>query len=261
MKRLRHADLLAAVALVSAGAVAVEYAPFAAVRVVFVLPMLLLLPGYAVTAAAFGPQMPEPVHRHALSLGLSLSVSIVGALALNLTRYGLRDRSWTLFIVAVVWVGCTIAAVRRRSVAPPPSRRYGRFGVRGRDALVVLLATVIMVGALLFAARPLPAKNIQGYTSLSMVRSTPKGTRVAVEVASDELESDTYRLELRIGRRLVYVAPRIALAPGGRWRHTVAIAASPVRRPTEIVASLFKARRGPSSYREARLWLRPPASG
>jgi uncharacterized membrane protein len=229
--------------------------------------MLFVLPGYALTAAAFGRHTPEPTQRCALTVGLSLAVSILGALALNLTSYGLRDRSWSVFVVALVWTACAVAA-RQRSAGPPlapDSDSRPRFHLRALDLLLVFVATGLTIAALTLAVTPLPAKNVQGYTALSMVRQQPPldrsgPTRVAIEVVSNELEPTTYHLEVRSGSTLVFARSHLELSPGQRWRASVVIASTPPVQATQIVANLLRTDHATSRYRTVRVWLSPSGS-
>jgi uncharacterized membrane protein len=264
MKPARNADLLVTVALAGVSALGVELAAYEVLRLLFALPMVFALPGYAVVAASFGRQMPEPVQRAALTLGLSLAIAMLGALVLDLTS-GLTALSWSVLIVVVVWASCALAIGRRRSdpqlldhAAPRPTSPWR---VRRRDALLMLLALDVAVGALFFAGTPLPAENVQGFTSLSMLPVPARAMQFAVEVTSAEQGRTRYSLEVRYDSKVVVVAPRIVLEPGQRWQRAVVLAASPPDSATAVEATLLRTGHGTTPYRTARLWLGPPGSG
>lgn len=258
MRLPRHADLVGALALAGAGAVTVEHVASSSVRLAFVLPMLFVLPGYTLVAAFFGLQEPEPALRAALTLGLSLTVSVLGALALNLSSYGLRAHAWSLLIVCVVVVACAVAALRRMQSQTAASKSAPRrIRMRSRDVILVVLALGVAVGALVFASTPLPAKNVQGFTALSMLPSSRGKPHVDVEIVSAELRSANYRLEVRVGAHRIFVAPRIELAPGADWRRMVVVATSPLRRAVIVDATLTRTDHGEKRYRTVRVYLRP----
>jgi hypothetical protein len=259
MNRPRNADLLVIAALAGLGALVVEFVPYTGLRLVFALPMVFVLPGYGLVAAAFGRQMPEPVQRAALTLGLSLAVSILGALALNLTS-GLTTGSWIVLIFVVVGATCAVAVERRRpdrQLFAKPEHAPSKWRVRPYEVWLILLALAITVSALVFASTPLPAKNVQGYTSLSMLPDPPRTTQVVLQVKSAELGDTAYSLELRYDSQLVYAAPRIVLQPGQRWRRAVVVAPSLPQNPTAVEATLLRLGSGTSPYRMVRVWLKP----
>jgi uncharacterized membrane protein len=263
MNRPRNADLLVAAVLAAVGALVVELVPYTGLRLVFALPMVFALPGYGLVAAAFGRQMPEPVQRAALTLGLSLAVSILGALVLDLTS-GLTAGSWTALIFVVVGATCAVAVERRRSdrhLLAEPRHARSKWRVRPYEVWLILLAVVITVSALVFAATPLPAKNVQGYTSLSMLQDPPRTTQVMLQVKSAELRDTAYSLELRYDSMLVYAARRIVLQPGQRWQRAVVVAPSLPQNSTAVEATLVRLGSGTSPYRTVRVWLGPMGSG
>ena len=83
MRLGRHRDLeLVAIAAVLCALLAVAV-PVEAISILAAAPLVLLLPGYAITAAAFGPrQLPAP-QLIALSIGNSLAALVLGSLFLN----------------------------------------------------------------------------------------------------------------------------------------------------------------------------------
>ena len=70
---------------------------------------------------------------------------------------------------------------------------------------------------------PLPAKNVQGYTALSIVQTsadTPPAVRV--EVTSEEQQTRVYRIAVTSESKVVY-ADNIELVPGQNWSVTVRV--------------------------------------
>lgn len=76
------------------------------VRGILALPLALIVPGYAVCVAVSPRRLPDPVEAGALSLGLSLVITILGGLLLNLTPWGISTRGEALYLWAV-----TLAAI------------------------------------------------------------------------------------------------------------------------------------------------------
>jgi uncharacterized membrane protein len=248
---VRNRDLLIAVALAAAGGAVVVYAEPVALRVVVSMPLLLVLPGYAVAAAIFGTARLGRARRLLLSVGLSLVTAILLALVLYLTPYDLSSRTWSIALVAVVLAASGIAAVRRGR--GPEDRAPGRTSLRLprlrlRDALLLLAAAAVASGAVAFARTPLPAKHAQGYTALWLLPGDRRAVRVGI--TSGELHATAYRLRLRLGTRLAYERS-VSLEPGQRWERIVHLPRSAVA-GTPVTANLFRAG-SPQVYRRVRV--------
>jgi uncharacterized membrane protein len=273
MNSYRSLVIAAATALLCA--VVVLYVPLEGARLAGALPLCLLLPGYAVTVAAFGRRAVKRPQLLLLSIGMSLATLAIGSLILNYVPGGLRATSWAALLVLVVLGGCTIATLRR----PPPADKSIR-SLRPRVGPVnrtVLLGTVVaavwitlvVVNALAMSWAPLPANNAIGYTQLWMLPSGgAKGNRIRIGVVSQEQHRVAYSLKVQFGRRQAplsdRVSSRLVLKPGQervlhlRVRHLPQGSAIPVtamlfrrgdwntvyRRVTGHVGAAMKSRQG-----------------
>lgn len=113
-------DLTATVVLAVVGALAVVAVGPSPVSLVLALPLLLLLPGYAVVSALFPDNGPESVGNTArLGLSVALSVAITPALAFasNYT-IGIYPRPIVVGIAVITVSLCFIAAGRRADLEP-----------------------------------------------------------------------------------------------------------------------------------------------
>lgn len=84
------------------------------VNIVFGVLLALVLPGYALSAAAFRMRSVRTAERAALTLGLSLSVAILGGLVLDALPSGLETDTW-LFLLGGVTVTASVIALWRRT--------------------------------------------------------------------------------------------------------------------------------------------------
>ena len=259
MKLKRNADLIATAALAGGGALVIEHAPYAHVRLAFALLLLFVLPGYGITKALFAERRQSLSHLCLLSIGLSLSVSILTALVLSLATNGLQTGSWLTVIVATVLGACWVAFRRRQSLEPEsrsrtaPHRKSAR--VRARDVMLLVIASVIIVGAVAFARTPLPAKNVQGYTALSIIQgSAASPPTVRVSIASEELQAQLYRIELRTETKVTYVN-RIGLVPGQKWSATVRVPSPPPGQQSLVEAALYRNNQPDTRYRSVHVWV------
>ena len=91
-------------------------------RIIFGVPVVLFIPGYALIAALFpGAKDIDGMERVALSFGLSIAVVPLTGLALNYTPWGIRlDPIVTC--ISLLTIGLCLAAQYRRALLPPEER-------------------------------------------------------------------------------------------------------------------------------------------
>lgn len=245
----RNGDLIAAAVVAAVAAEVVALVSNVAVRTAFALPLLFVTPGYCLTVAVFGRQRLDGARRAVLTLAMSLSLAILGALVLDLLPFGLQATSWTILLAAVTWIAGAAAAVRR---GVQPQRGWTRPRLRPVDAALLIAATLIAAGTVAFARTPLPAKNVQGYTALWMqpMPATTQAVRVGIE--SGELETVPYRLDLRVGSSVLY-RRLITLEPGQRWEQVVRVRPLQVAADSPVQARLYREDEGPEVYRLVKL--------
>jgi uncharacterized membrane protein len=91
-------------------------------RVLFGIPMILFIPGYALIAALFpGALDIDGIERTALSFGLSIAVVPLTALALNYTPWGIRLDP-VVISLSILTIGLCLTAQYRRARLLPEER-------------------------------------------------------------------------------------------------------------------------------------------
>ncbi len=99
-------------------------------RVLAGVPLVLVLPGYALTAFGLPARSPRgfsPVLWRGLwRVGLSLAVAVLGGLVLNLTPAGLTRVSWAILLAGVTILALAVTAWLRNSSPRHSSPRSGR---------------------------------------------------------------------------------------------------------------------------------------
>jgi hypothetical protein len=218
--------------------------PITAVRAIFAVPLCLVLPGYALTSAAFARRSVTRAHMLMLTVAMSLSILAIGSLVLQLVPGGLRTASWTVLLLFVVIGGSAIAARRRRPVA---DRRWPDLPPRPRllEAALLVIAGLGTAAAFALAKTPLPARNVIGYTQLWMLRAgSASQPGVHIGVASAETGSIAYRLELVAEpdhAPIQAVASfQFALRPGQQFERVVPIATFAPSGSQRVVAHLYR---------------------
>ena len=174
--------------------------------------LVLVLPGYALTAAQFGPQEIRRSERVLLSLALSVVATILAALLLQLVGVRLKTAPW-LGLLALVAVGGAVVGEARGHARALARRRL----VVGRAQLALLAGALVLLGgagALGFSALPAP-KGTQGATFLWIL---PHGSNaVSVGVIGDDTRRHSVTVAVSVAG-----APRqrfgpFSIAPGARW--------------------------------------------
>lgn len=244
----RNTLLCAALAALCAGVVT-SPAPMP-VRVVFGVPFVLVLPGYAVSSALFTRGRLERANLLLLSIALSLSIVVIGALGLNLLPFGLTATTWTGLLFGTTVLAALSALFRMPRRADHESRPLRRLSLP--QAWLLVTALGITAAAIAFARTPLPARGVHGYTVL-WILPRPSGSRtIEIGIESSELRQTSYLLRLRVGDSKP-LKRRLTLAPGSRW--SMRFRVDPTIR--QVDARLFRSESPKRVYRRVRLLIGP----
>jgi uncharacterized membrane protein len=225
------------------------------VRVAAVLPLLLILPGYALAAALFLPGEISRELRAVLSVAFSVAASVLGGLVVQLV-IGLDRPVWGSLLVLVT-VLAAAQALRRRDRLPVdlgvarPSPPW--VGPASLAAFVAALA--IAGGAIAIATGGVHRqRNASRFSSLSLVPDATSGAApVRVEVLNHEGRSVAYRLIARRGPRTIG-RWRIHLGANQDWQ--TQLAASAMSGKGRLIARLD---RGGRPYHRVALRIRGPS--
>jgi hypothetical protein len=203
-------DLLAAVAWGAAAALVVLVLPdAAALRVAFGVPLVLVVPGYALAAAVFAGDPPERAALVMWTIALSVAACILVTLALDVAGVRLTGVAFACALAGTTAAGAAAAALRRRGAAAP---RLGRVPLRW--AAVIAVAAAVFAGLFAALRQPLPNTAVPGYTQLSGLRSPDGGIRL--KVTSAEQARARFRLSVTTGERTLR-AVTLDLRPGQSW--------------------------------------------
>jgi Protein of unknown function (DUF1616) len=251
MTRIFGSAAFTSVPAVLAGVVALTPAPVP-VRVLVALPLVLILPGFALASTIF-PRSVRWIERLTVSLALSIAVCIVGGLALNWTT-GITKASWITFLVATTVTGAFLGQWRSRGRVESTAgvvRQLRAAQVPVRGSLLALCSLTLAVGAFGLARSTLPAQGIEGYTTLWLAPAQTRPDAVQIGVSSSELQTTSYWLELRAaGERLV--SQPLMLKTGQEWDATVDVSSVPVSRQS-FEALLYRRDAPHTPYRRVTL--------
>jgi hypothetical protein len=220
-----------------------------ALRTIAGLPLVLMLPGYALSLLLL-PSVPDRAWRLAWSVGLSLAVAVLAGLLLNFIPAGLTTVTWTAGLAAVTLAALTAVALLPAAAAPPravqpvqdtvqpvqdtvqPAHNTGP-SVRdtGRPwawpaMLGPALAVALVAGAIALTVVSAPWPRPPGFAELRLVPAP--GPTASVDVRNAYPKAETFLLTVQNGNS----APMkwtITLGPGQEWKRIVpAVTGKPV---------------------------------
>lgn len=252
----RSFDLVGS-SIVACAAVAVAFAPGVptVVRVLLGLPLVLVLPGYTLTALAT-PSLGRGrwgADKILFSLGTSISVAVLGGLVLNFTPWGLERRSWSLLLAVFTIVAAMGAVVRRAGATGPPSAARRR--AHAVPLLFCVVAALIASAAVGISRRgALQTDQQSTFSQLSML-PTSGNNDLRIDVTNHEGATQHYRIVLHAGNRQLSDFQGITLAAGDTWSRTVRMPTNLPSR-TRIEADLYRATSPHSVYRHVTYWSR-----
>ena len=209
-------DLKAAMAYAVAASSLGALAPAHSAVGIALLPLALVVPGYAIARAIEGPRGFDAIELGVLTVIFSFATAVVGGLYLNGLPGGLQEHSWsTLFLIVTVVAGCV--ALLRRTAGAAIATPIGRLTISRRGAVMLVLASVLVVAAAVIAVRSQSRLDAKPVTQLSAgVRRDGKGVAdAAVTTTNKSQRPDSYRLVVRRRGRMSVIV-RVHLAAGGR---------------------------------------------
>lgn len=232
-------------AIVAVAAV-LSSAATAAVLPVFALPLVLVVPGYALTVMLFPKHKFGYPELFAYSLGSSLVADILGGLVINATPQGLNASSWILWLGTVTLCSSIIAALRR----PPdfnPGWHLLRLNLSVPQGLMLGLSVIVAVSAIMLARdRATPSSS---FTELWVLPAETVGLgTIQFGVRNLESAQMEYRLDLKVGDEVVYTAP-IDLSPSETWARTMVLQTP----RNEVRVLLYRSDKPEQVYREVML--------
>ncbi len=246
-----HRDLRLILALTVVCAVGSLITPLGAVRVIFAVPLALILPGYAITAAVFGSHLPAWPERMPLTLGISLASAALASLVLNYLPGGIQGFPWALLLVLIVLLAC-LSAARRRGRQQTPSLP----SLKPRPVTVVLgIGTVAMVVVALILAQATPENgHASGFTQLWIAPPKPTDVSTRIGITSEQQQTRAYRLVVKVEGKAKPEVETFELKPS--QTHLVKIDSGGTGPPAGVVAKLYL-RSDPSRvYRRVSTQLR-----
>jgi uncharacterized membrane protein len=225
------------------------------VRLICALPLVFFLPGYAITAALLQMRSLGNVERLLFSLGLSVAMTALSGLLLNLTPWGLQSTTWAIMLAVIVVLTSAIAWLRRKPDTTIKNVKIERnFNLRLRDGLFLGMAVLVTGAAIGLTRLPVAPNGITGYTQLWMITANPNNTNdFRLGLTSAEFTDTRYRLQVSISGQVVKEWPELSLKPGETWETAISLPSDQFG-SGPIIADLYKLDNPGTLYRHVTLW-------
>jgi hypothetical protein len=239
------------------------------------LPLVLILPGYALTAALFPKRMPAWADCLVFTLGLSMGSTILSGFVLNWLPWGVRPDARAVMLAFITLGGSMIAFAGRyltalalplhasatdsvaeeQDSAPAALPHGAAIGQNLGSLLLFGLALMIIVGAVVLArneARQHPPADVIQLWMLPAEPTEPDSVRLGVN--SFGAAAGTFRLQLQRDGYILREWVPLVITPGEQWAETVTLRG---RQPGDgpIEARLYHQDEPRVVYRKVILWM------
>ncbi len=251
-------DILLVVAItIIAVALVFMFPPDRVAGRILTLPLVIVLPGYALTSALFSGLAPGIPERLVFSLGLSLVIVILGGLLLNLTPFGLRTSSWTVFLSGITLAASAVALIRQRKESRAVSAWLGMRGIgfTFRQGLLIGLAALIVCEAIAVSIVGAERQSYSGFTQLWILPVGGTANVLRLGVSNMESTAIEYRLVVNVDGKAVKEWPSIDLNPNEKWQATLVLPQARHVGSAKVEAMLYRVDTPNTIYRHVVLWL------
>jgi uncharacterized membrane protein len=220
-------------------------------QIILAVPVVLFLPGFALTLILFPRNSLSIPEGLVLSIGLSIAFTALSGLLLNLTPWGLQASTlWIALLLCIAVEMAVIFLIRptgwRRAIVFPRNLNFNP-----RQWIFMSLATLITLTAIQMARTPAPQANLDGYTIFSAQAGATTNT-IRLGVRSEEFQPTKYQIKYQsnISTR---EGPTLKLSPGETWEQVVPIPVDQLQgQPFTIL--LYRLDNPTDVYRRVEWW-------
>jgi len=192
-----------------------------AVRIILSVPVVLFLPGFALTVILFPQKSLGVLERLLLSVALSVAIVALSGLLLNLTPWGLEARTLWIALLLMVAVEIIVIFFTRRTWWMDAMAFPRNINFNTRQWVLMALAATMTVMAVYIARTPAPQKGLEGYTLLSAQAGDTTDT-LRLSVRSEEFKQTKYQIKYQFNGT-DREGPTLELSPGETWEQAVSI--------------------------------------
>lgn len=206
------------------------------------LPMVFVVPGYALAAALFLPGTIPAAERTVYTVVLSVAATALSGVAVQLVL-PLGEAVWVVTLLLVTVAASAVALVRRGPVARSqrPRPRLPRIGAGPASTLIVAMVLAIWAISISSEGAREERDEVQ-FTELWVLPQEPEETggdegEVEIGVVNHEGARAAFEVQVTLGRA-VLDEWRVPLADDGRWEATLPAPTVSAEEPLRV--TLFK---------------------
>jgi uncharacterized membrane protein len=231
---------------------------FVVMGIVLALSLVLLAPGYLLLELLAQKWEHDGTTRLLLSIGLSLSIDVLGGFLLNIIPVGLTTLTWSVFLGALTIAGALLCMVKR-------CRWQMQRGQKQRDLpsryefLLLTLTVYVVIFAFLYMASSITNQKHQGFTQFWLLLDNHLSPLCTIQlgIESSETVTTTYQVEVKENNQHAAHWSSIRLAPQQKWQSQLPLAinrAQTTQLPIE--ADLYRQQEPNSVYRTVKMLVK-----
>lgn len=223
------------------------------IGIILALPLVFILPGYTLTEVFFHKRPLSLASRLVFGLSLSVAITILSGLILNLLPIGLQATSWATTLALLTIVFALLAMYLQRNWITTPLPRF-RFSLS--KVILFGLATTVAIFSLWYSTLGVIQQPRPNFTQLWMIPATSANTACAVHIGlrSFEATTVTYRMTMNtVGTRVTTWSP-ITLVPNATWDQIVPVPSSTTQ-DIFVNVQLYRLDQPKNVYRKVNLTL------
>lgn len=223
--------------------------------VVLSLPFILFAPGYVIVTALFPEEEVGRAEGIALSMGLSLGIAALGGLIIYALGAPLNRTNWTILLSVLILFFGFLTLLKRAVFRRDETFERSRFRLGAYHILLMLLTSLILLGAVGIAVEAAINQPSEGFTELWILPiedNSDTTHNVEIGVKNHEGELVAYEVELRIDGRLEEKWDDIELTQDDSWETVYELSPNSTQTRT-LVVSLYRADNPQQVFRQVNL--------
>jgi uncharacterized membrane protein len=230
---------------------------FVVIALVLALPLVFLAPGYLLLELLTREREHDGTKHLLLTLGLSLSIDILGGFLLNILSVGLTAITWSVFLGAVTVAGALLCMLKRRRWQVYGDQKQRDLPTRYEFLLMTLVLYVVLF-AFIYTTNNIVDQKYQRFTQFWLSLDNHQSHICAIQpgIYSSEASTTTYRVDVKENNRLAAHWSSITLVPQQKWQGKLPIAIQDTQTTQlQIEANLYRQQEPNSVYRTVQLLL------
>lgn len=229
------------------------------IGIILALPLTFLFTGYTLIDILSHKIPFTNIQRFVFSIGLSITIDILGGIILNFFPIGLRRISWTALLGLLVMVFALIAMyLRRRSSSRETQLSLKPFRIHAYGYILVSLSILLVILSVRYSAIQEAQQPHTNFTQLWLLPSAKvnNSCNLSIGVHNFETTSTTYYITLELNNLRAHTWQSVALAPQQEWNQSISI---PLTKTSTLYVkvNLYKVNQLKTPYREVHMTLQP----